>query len=224
MVDPLNFYNDALHQYGFSKSKVIYTREFMDKYFNSSVQESTVFQMSAFNRLLTGKMYTFNYNPLNKDILDFYDTRPLIISLKNFKAKTTKNNIELGLNINFIPPEVRLWVLSRFYNVYKGILDYNEEKMSKGEVLNQKELFTASYNIMRVLDGLLEFVGKTAYRFALRNYISERIVIPKSVDYDDWAKAVFIDSQEMAGASISEIYKKYWDYKLKRNIFKKRKK
>lgn len=215
MIDPIEFYHSAITQYGLVPAKKKFFGEFASKYFSPYPQEGVREQLLAYQHLLSGKMYTFMYSPMYTDKLAFYDTRPIIISLKSYTAKSTQNKIELGLNINFIPPEMRMIVLSRLYETYRVILNENRQQLENLNYLDQRPLFIDTYDFMLTLDYLWESVGNTGYKFALRNYIFDRMSDIKAIDYDDWGKSIFIDSQQTAGASIGEIYHKYWQYKLK---------
>ena len=66
-------------------------------------------------------------------------------------------------------------------------------------------------------------VGNTNYRFACRNYIFDRMKNIKTVDYSDWGQILFLESRDITGASIGQIYKEYYDSKHKKTKQKKQK-
>ena len=77
-----------------------------------------------------------------------------LLFVKHFLAETTNNNIELGINLNFIPPKMKAIILQRLYNTYKSIIEKNMENMNKGNILSQRPLFVGTYDFMGVLDYL----------------------------------------------------------------------
>ena len=77
-------------------------------------EEEKIKQLGKF---IPGKIYTYEYNPLYKDVLSFYDTRPIIFVNDVIKA-STGNDIVRGINLNFIPEEIRVATLEEFYKVF----------------------------------------------------------------------------------------------------------
>lgn len=214
LISPRSYYTQAINESGgyFGAKSKNYSK-FMSKYFSPIPDLNVMTYLLAFRHLMHGKIYTFNYSPVGADKLDFYDTRPIIISIKHFKADTTQNEIEFGLNLNFMPPKMKAVVLERLYTTYYSIINANYKKSLDNKHLTQRPLFIGTYDYMAVLDYLWESVGNTAYRFAIRNYIRPNMSNIKEVAYEDWGKIMFIDSKEICGASLGEVYKKYWDFK-----------
>lgn len=94
-------------------------------------------------------------------------------------------------------------------------MDSNQELEKSGNFgRGQKPLFTEAYDYMAILDHILETLGKTAYRFAIRNYITDRIEYDRVIEYQDYGKLSFIETQDVVGVPLPEIYNQYWAYKL----------
>ena len=224
LIDPVKFYKDGSRQHGgVQAAKVYYYNDFTNKYFTPIVQESTVQQLLAFKHLIPGKIYTYQYSPIGAGTLDWYDTRPIIISIRHYKAESTSNPIEFGINLNFLPAQAKKIVLDRLYQTYRSLIDRNMRNIESGNILNQKPLFTDTHDFIKVLDYLWDSVGNTNYRFACRNYIFDRMKNIKAVDYSDWGQILFLESRDITGASIGQIYKEYYDSKHKKTKQKKKK-
>lgn len=224
LIDPIQFYKDGSKKHGgITAAKPYYYSYMTKKYFSPVVQESTIQQLLAFKHLIPGKIYTYQYSPIGGDKLDFYDTRPIIISIRNYKAESTDNPIEFGINLNFLPPQVKKIILARLYLTYHSLIERNMENLKAGNNLLQKPLFVGTHDFMKVLYYLWDSVGNTHYRFACRNYIFSRMQNIKCVDYEDWGAILFLESKDMVGATIGDIYKRYYYSKLHPNKSKKKK-
>lgn len=224
MQDPLEFYNQGIKEHGgVLGARSQYYGDFMQKYFAPTPQMETMKQLAAFKHLIPGKIYTYQYSPSGgAGPLGWYDTRPMIISIRHYTSPHTKNHIEFGLNLNFMPPKMKQIVIQRLYQTYQGIIDANMRLNELGNYTQNRPTFTGTHDFMKVLDFLWDSVGKTAYKFALRNYIYPNMSNIKTIDYADWGKILFIEPKDVTGASIGKIYKQYYQYKL--NITKGTKK
>ena len=49
-----------------------------------------------------GKIHIFTYNPKGKKVLDYYDKKPVVLSLGTVR-ENDGSIYDLGLNLNFIP-------------------------------------------------------------------------------------------------------------------------
>jgi hypothetical protein len=116
--------------------------------------------------------------------------------------------------LNFLPSTTRINVLEQVYKVYKVIMDANAANERLGALSKQKPLFIETYDYMAVLDHILETLGKTAYRFAIRNYITSNMHYGRVIEYQDFGKCAFIMTQDAIGATIEEIYNQYWEYNI----------
>ena len=89
-----------------------YVKTPFDNYF--VIEEESRFEARKLNFFLPGSIYMFGYpNPINKDILSYYDKRPMILVIGSFLAKTTGRNILQGINLNFIPEKQKVILLDR---------------------------------------------------------------------------------------------------------------
>lgn len=69
-------------------------------WFNSKLPD--ILNGKGTSQVMTGKMYTFIYDPVTKDSLPFWDKYPLI-----FVLERRRGNI-IGINLHYIPPKIRL--------------------------------------------------------------------------------------------------------------------
>jgi hypothetical protein len=217
MISPIASYKYYVNKYGLVGAQKHVYEFFTEKYFKASNNSANVAIVKKLPFFVPGRIYTYKYDPKYKDVLAWYDERPLMLSIRHFKAESTGNLIETGINLNFIPPQMRVLILQSLYNVYHPIMEANNMLDNKKRSGKQRALFTESYDYMGVLDWIFDMVSKTAYRFAIRNYIKQRVYYPKAISYSDFGKCALLLTKDTVGASLDDIFKEYWDYKIQAN-------
>lgn len=190
---------------------------FMQKYFKLIPNETSE-MIKRMRMFIPGRIYTYQYDPLYRNKLDFYDERPVMLCIKTYIHPKTNNNIQLGLNLNFIPAEIRTYILSKLWEVFaKGIKKDVEGRPENDNIASrQKLLFSPTFDVYGLLDYILGTVGKTYWTFGIRNYIFDRITNPKLIDYDDWGYIPLLSTNEIVGISERELLKIYWREKNKK--------
>lgn len=201
---------------------------FLDKYikdpFNTTNDSlfSTSERVSAktTRQFVPGKIYTFRYDPIHKDILDYYDKQPIILVCGQWLAPTTGNQIVTGINLNFLPEVERVNTLEYYYQSVKSDLDkaYKEtEKTNKISFI--KRALLVLQDLVQIFN-IFGKAGKIGYQYAMRNYIiGGNMKNVSLVEYDDWQYIPFIQTKDIVGASLGEIHKAYNDNK--NNLIKK---
>lgn len=199
----------AYRRGGLNRARLESYEYFDDNYFNKGNYNK---------KLIPGGIYTFNYDPISKDILDFYDKRPIIISLKSDFSKNTNNWIETGINLNFLPYREKIQTLDVLYTAYSKKIEDNIDR----EEEDPERLFFLEKDYMKILNSLIYKIAKTEYKFAIRNYIFTRMKNKSKIEYEDWGLVPLINSETLMGLSLNEVHKEYKNFK--KEYKKKRKK
>jgi len=226
---PLTVQKDMLKEFGWGESIHMAYEYFNDNYFAPRPGGGKEDIALQYKKLLPGRMYTFQYDPKYKDVLSFYDNRPVILVIKSYIHENTGNNLQLGVNLNFIPKEIRVFLLEKLWQAYSKMIEADIKKRSKpddsGELRTdgrQTLLFTKNYDFEKLLDYLWDTLSKSNWKFALRQYIWSRISNGKFIDFDDWGLSTLIDTKDTMGMSIGQIHKLYWSAKSTKEIKKRR--
>jgi hypothetical protein len=163
------------------------------------------------NLLKPGKIYTFNYSAKTYlDPLPYYDTNPMILSLG--VNTSVKPLIEYGININYLPNEIKEKFLDSVYTAYKSSINENIKGLNSQRADKQKEL-SITYKMIKPL------VDKYYLGFAIKNYIPERKTNVKVISYENWHHALLLETASFIGASKTKVrfdYIKYIKNKSKR--------
>lgn len=180
------------------------------KEFNSLVEisEGPNVHNALINGLIPGKIYTYDYNPKWRDVLEYFDRRPMILSLGHFKAGNTV--LEMGLNLHFLPPKVVMKVMELTWKVYDLKLRRNIEYLMK-EDWNQVPL-----PLYRNARKIYEIIGHTNYKFAIRHYLRNRMKDLQIVEYTDWKYVPLLDTKWVMGATRQQIWQMYEEDKRER--------
>jgi hypothetical protein len=195
---------------------------FMDKYikdpYNTSNDAlfSTTERISAktLRQFIPGKIYTFRYDPIHKDILAYYDKQPIILVCGQWVAESTGNQIVTGINLNFLPEVERVNTLEYYYQSVKSDLEKSySETEKKSQVSFIKRALIVLQDLVQIFN-VFGKAGKIGYQYAMRNYIIGGNMQKVSlVEYDDWQYIPFIQTKDIVGASLGEIHKAYNDSK-----------
>lgn len=193
---------------------------FFDKYFKDPFRDNgfldTTERITAKGVLqfIPGKIYTFQYDPLYKDALDYYDKRPIILVCGQWVA-STGNTIVTGINLNFLPPIARVNTLEYYFQGTGKDLQNAYEETQKD---NSVSIIKSAFQILQSITSLFNVfnrAGQIGYQFAMRNYIvdSARMRQNVIVEYDDWEWIPFLQTKEITGESLARIYSEYFKQK-----------
>jgi hypothetical protein len=149
------------------------------------------------------KFYFFGYNHKKPLKNEFYDKFPLVLSLEQRLSENQNTVKEFGINFHFIPRKQRIIILDRIYNRFKYQIQYNELLIEQGKPQSQKPIKIDYDEIKKLLAG-------TGFEFATRSYIhSNFLTNPEIITYKDWAKVSMLESQQIKGKSLAQIFQKY---------------
>lgn len=223
MESPKLSYQKNGSKTSFRKDAFVY---FNDKYFKDPNKAGFFLfdtnereQVNKQKLWLPGRIYTFQYNPLYKDVLDYYDKRPIVF-VHGVMNSSNGNKILVGINLNFLPEKVRVTVLEYFYNTFKSDYDKSGEIVGKISIIQRAIQFLKNWlGIQKVF----QTQAKVGYQFAFRNYIisPERMRGVTMIENNDWEYIPFIETKEIVGKSLNEIYSDYKD-SLNKNINEKK--
>ena len=177
-------------------------------------EESLIAQSGKF---IQGKIYTFDYDPLYKDSLSYYDKRPIILVNDVFKAKGTKNNIVTGVNLNFLPELAKVALLQSFYEGFKDDIEKSQRMAAYGKI---NLSISNMIGFFKEWEMVLEFFNGghgLGYQYAYRNYIVQRITKVRYIEYNHWQMLPFINPTLITGDTVENIYKEYWKDKINLN-------
>ena len=192
-------------------------KEFIEKYHmnrpdpdGSKLNERKLLKSGSKKFFIPGKIYTFKYDPLYKNRLDYYDTRPIILCHETYRAEGTKNDIVVGVNFNFLPEKIKVGALQIFYEQFRKDIEAGEQAASRNSV------FVSSRMIAFLRDWLATIKifsnSNIHYDYAYRQYIRSRIKLESLVEYDDWNYIPFIEAEHIMGKPLAQIYKEYLEY------------
>ena len=189
--------------------------KFLDKYIklgnepNPFLLDENKLINGDISKIVPGKIYTYMYDPKYKDVLSFYDTRPIIFAEKIELNKNTNNVILSGINFNFIPPIYKVAMLSKFYELFKVEIEKDESNLweDKFIIIGRIIAFLKHWLSKKLL---INSNPNLNFGFANRNYIITRIKNLRVIDYDDWELIPFLISREIIGKTLPEIYTEYY--------------
>lgn len=154
-----------------------------------------------------GKVYTFDYNPISKDSLAFYDRKPIILALGGVTKE--RGWLEYGLNLSFIPEDYREFIVDSIFKVGHRNIGKDYKSIIKTGKSNIKSLGLTRPQVQKLLKG-------TGYEFAFRSYYKHRMYGDvKAVFYDDWYLLKWVQSKSVRKKSLGDIRKMYMQNKAK---------
>lgn len=133
--------------------------------------------LTVVNNLEVGNMYLFGYDAKHKDILPYWDARPLIIYMG--PSKKRPQNF-LGMNLHYLHPSIRL-------RIFKTLDTINEN-----DKYNDQVKFQASYEY---LQGMASF---PELKPCIKEYIKSNVFngYYMRVDPKHWDRVVVLPLQE----------------------------
>lgn len=141
--------------------------------------------------MVPGKLYIFNYDtPKYQDVLPWFDTQPLVLSLGPIKTKEGIRN--LGLNMHLLPPTIRRIVLVKIFEMNKSI--YKDQLFN--EV--QKQVPVKWQELIKPLE-------KYGIAFCIRMYIPELQRNIVEFKYEEWKDAIYIESKGLNKITFEEL-------------------
>lgn len=135
------------------------------------------------NVLRLGSMYFFIYDPKHKATLPYYDKFPLIFPVKYYADGF------LGMNLHYLPPNYRIFVLDQLYAMFE----------SRGMSNEKKYKLTAS--MIAALANIPELQP------CIKRYLAPHVrslFLP--VAPEDWQYSVLLNNENFEKASKSKVW------------------
>ena len=215
LESPKEVYQEYLKHFGLQGGRRVVYEYFRDNYFEPIPKMNREDVIKEYKKLIPGRVYTYNYDPLYPDNLSFLDKRPIILCIKEDINKNTKNHVHLGINFNFVPNKVRLNLLEVLFKSFEKLIMQDANRRIKDRQGRVTPIFKPNFDYYGVLEYLWNTVAKSGFKFALRNYVFSQMDNVKMVDYDLWGLITFLESKDITGASFGQIHKLYWTQKNK---------
>mgnify|MGYP000300390288 CR=1 FL=1 len=150
-----------------------------------------------------GKINIFKYNPKHKDVLDYWDKRPVVLCLGNIKRGNSI--LEMGINLNFIPTPYKWYILDTIQKTYSGFFQ-RVRNVQVPTFADKQPLIKYNYSTIRAL------LASYKVGFALRTYIPSRRRSNYIVNYNNWLQAGMLSIEDFEGISYSQMIQEYRKY------------
>lgn len=215
MRSPINEYRNATNKAELRKNAYEF---FNEKYFKHPYEDldglfDTTERILAkkLNFFLPGRIYTWQYDPIGKDYLSYYDKRPMVLVHSQYVSKSG-NMIVQGLNLNLLPEEQRAQVMEIFNTIFASDVKEAQKSIDKDEIGIMKkawQFLTDWYYTIKIFNEQ----GKIGYQWAYRNYIIPRMTSPVLIEMEDWAMIPYFIPKEFMGKLPAQIWSDYTKYK-----------
>lgn len=163
-------------------------------------KDSTYIETFSDGELTQGKMFKFRYDPKTKDRLSYWDRSPLVISLGK-----SPSGLELGLNLNFLPKEVKYWMVGEIFRYYEGDIIASADGKNWRRAYEQKQ-------VQITYDLLAKNLKSWGLDFALRQYYIGQMYDLSVVCYEEWIRMVMVNWDDYDGTVENDITKMYQEY------------
>lgn len=164
-------------------------------------KEDTAVEPFSDGEFTQGKMFKFRYDPITKNKLSYWDRSPMIIAL----GKSDNGKYELGLNLNFLPKEVRYWMVGEIFNVYKQDIVAAADGKYYRRAYEQEQV-QIDYELLH------KNLGSWGLDFALRQYSIGNTQELSVVCYEDWVKMVMCNWNDYDGTVENDVINLYQQY------------
>lgn len=217
-----------------NKNVDVLSFKFIDeKYFRPSVPIKWPNRIIRdFKDMRIGKIYTWSYyEPVTMDSLLFYDIHPVVLFCKTWFCENTGNRIIEGINLNFIPPKIRLQIMDIIHT--KSKLIYQKDKTTKPP---ERGIIYPKDDYWDYLNLIIDKLVHTGYKFAIRRYIYKPkdakliqniIMIPQA----HWKYVASLNTyflgrkgKKLIWKNIFDVYKEFQKFYLKQSNQKSKKK
>jgi hypothetical protein len=129
-------------------------------------------------------MYFYSYDPKTKETLPYYDRFPLVIPIEPY------NDGFLGLNLHYLPPQLRLVLLDKLYNL---LTDTSFDEFTRLKL---------SYSLLSSTSRYKEF--QPCLKRYLFSHLRSRFI---EVPADQWEIAIFLPTEQFVKASSAKVHR-----------------
>lgn len=196
---------------------------FNDKYFKNPFQEYWIieqterFKARRLKFFLPGRVYTFQYTPESKDVLSFFDRRPMVYIIGEYVSERG-NHIVQGINLDFIIENSKARFLDTALSIFQE--DYKKaDELSDTDQLGSLKKVTNFIQNWNFMEKNFDQRAKIGLEFATRNYILNRIENPVLIELEDLQMLPYYTPRELVGKPPAYVYQLY--LKEKQNLIKK---
>lgn len=145
------------------------------------------------NIFVPGKIYVFRYNkPVNKNKM--WDRNPVVLSLGRV------NNLDVGINLNYLPYIKRLNLLDLVYSQFKNKIE-SSLQLSGGDALSQSQLNEMQYEVVE------RFLKKQGYMKAFRKYKTTSRSKGSIIGYTKWHRVALLNIIDIKNGDIQKAHK-----------------
>ena len=192
--------NSLYHQNGINNMKKLSYKWYYDE---SKHQSNDVVYIGP-SLLQPGKIHTFDYNPIHKSTLDYYDKNPVVISLGTLQRGNTL--LEMGINLNFIPMPYKWYILDTIQKSYQSFFVQQQNKQLPAD---KQPLIKYNYNFIKSI------LRQYGVLFALRTYIPTRKRNINVISYNQWTKCAFLSIEDFEKITYEQMIDEYEKFKKK---------
>lgn len=188
---------------------------FNDKYIEAPfqnywiIEQTERFKAKGLRFFMPGRVYTYQYDPEGKDILDFYDKRPMVYIIGEYISKSTGKRILQGVNLNFLPEKVKAKFIDTAYRIFGDAYKIADEMSDEDRLASMMQInnLVTNWYFMAIN---FDKNAKIGLSFAVRNYDITRIKNPVLIEVEDFEMIPYFVPKEMMGLPIGGIYALYF--------------
>lgn len=192
---------------------------FNDKYIKTPfqnywiIEQTERFKARQLRFFLPGRVYTYQYMPHGKDLLDFYDRRPMVYIIGEFISKSSGMHIVQGINLNFLPEKVKARFIDTAYRIFGDAYRLADTMSDEDRLTSMMQInkFITNWYFMSIN---FDNNAKIGLSFAIRNYDVKQIMNPVLIEVEDFEMIPYFVPKEMIGLPIGGIYALYLKNKI----------
>ena len=136
------------------------------------------------NRIITGEMYLFAYDPKTKDDLPYYDRFPLVFPFRRVTGGF------YGINMHYLPHMLRARLMDNLYSLANNKLNDDTTKLR------------LSYALLHRAAKFRYF--KPCVKHYLNSHVKTRFLW---VPADQWETAMFLPLERFVGATKQQVWR-----------------
>ena len=172
-----------------------------NNYFRKEYFENPTPERKFSPPFIPGEIYFFRYQTDTKVSKErpFIDRLPVLLCTDVFDTEKAGTVVK-GIDLIVVPPRIRIDILSKFTENYKGEIQANDQSYEKGAGKIPIKLTDPVLNTLLRGTGFKQALFGFKYRF-IRN--------PGVLPSEDWSKLPYLSYNLVEGSPIQGIYKEY---------------
>lgn len=145
--------------------------------------------------MVSGNIYIFDYNSKNVSSNKIHDKRPIVYSLGQIKNNDGVT-FEVGINLNLIPTTFKMAILDRLFIATRTL-------QTTFSIQKRIGYFPVT------MDMIKRILENTGYRYALWQWVPQRINNKIVLEYSDWYLPLHMLPYEVKGINLSSLGAEY---------------